>query len=135
MSETLCTLRTKGGGGSGFDETVLWTNASPTSSFTAQVITLSESIDNYDFIKLEYRRTTSDATICKVLTDVSSWRNIYNWIDSAGNANNRMTVQMNISGSNYVRATTCKDATSVSFGSSSNNSYVIPNKVIGCKFS
>ena len=43
-----------GGGGGMLEETVLWTNPSPTSDFAAQTVTLSDSISNYDYIKFEY---------------------------------------------------------------------------------
>lgn len=43
-------------------ETVLWTNPSPTSSFAAQTVTLSDDINNYDYIKMVYKYSTSDST-------------------------------------------------------------------------
>ena len=48
-----------GSGGSSPVETTLWENSSPTSSMTAQTITLSDDITNYDYLKVEYRQTTS----------------------------------------------------------------------------
>lgn len=39
----------------GMSETVLWTNSSPTSNFATQNVTLSESIDNYKYIKFQIR--------------------------------------------------------------------------------
>ena len=50
MAETLCTLRTKGGGVAKQTETVLWTNPSPSSSFAGQTVTLSDDIKNYDYV-------------------------------------------------------------------------------------
>lgn len=54
MSEKLCALRKKGGGGQKYTETSLWTNSSPSSDFAAQTVTLSDSIDNYKYIKIKY---------------------------------------------------------------------------------
>ena len=53
MSEKLCTLRTKGGGGGKYTETSLWTNPSPTSSFSGQTVTLSDSVSNYKYIAIK----------------------------------------------------------------------------------
>ena len=49
-------------GGSLPIETTLWENSSPTSSMTTQTITLSDDITNYDYLKVEYRQTTSTDT-------------------------------------------------------------------------
>lgn len=54
MSETLCTLRTKGGGGAKYTETSLWTNSAPTSSFAAQTVSLSGNISDYKYIAIDY---------------------------------------------------------------------------------
>lgn len=63
MAEKLCQLKKKGGGGEQ-KETVLWTNPSPSASFTAGYITLSDSCFNYDAIKIEYKvQTTSEKAI------------------------------------------------------------------------
>lgn len=44
--------------GGQMSETVLWTNPDPSSSsgFASQTVTLSDNIDNYDFICVEYAR-------------------------------------------------------------------------------
>ena len=59
MAEKLCTLRTKGGGGGRYTETSLWTNQSPSSDFAGQEVTLSDSIENYKYIKINYAYATS----------------------------------------------------------------------------
>lgn len=38
-------------------ETTLWTNSSPTTSFSAQAVTLSQSMANFDYIKIQYAKT------------------------------------------------------------------------------
>lgn len=42
-------------------ETLLWSNPSPTSSFAAQNVTLSQSMNNFDYIKVTFRASTSVA--------------------------------------------------------------------------
>lgn len=56
MAEKLCELRKKGGGGGSatWVETVLWQNPSPSSDFAAQTVTLSDDINNYDYLKVSY---------------------------------------------------------------------------------
>ncbi len=71
MAEKLCTLRTKGGGGGKYTETVLWTNASPTSSFAQQNITLSDSISNYDYVRIYFRASTTNSAEKSIIFPVS----------------------------------------------------------------
>lgn len=68
MSETLCTLRTKGGGGGKYTETSLWTNSSPTSNFSGQDVTLSESIDNFKYIAVKFKSTTTSSSDSQMAT-------------------------------------------------------------------
>ena len=71
MSEKLCTLRTKGGGGGKYTETSLWTNPNPTSSYAGgSNITLSGSVDNYKYIMIRYRVSTSIATEMRDIVSV-----------------------------------------------------------------
>lgn len=35
-------------------ETVLWTNASPTSAFSGQNVSLSDNVNNYKYIEIQY---------------------------------------------------------------------------------
>ena len=80
MSEKLCTLRTKGGGGGAKqEETVLWTNPNPTSSsgFAAQTVTLSDSISNYDYIYVTWGYNSSyTGTSNKNYYSVSDFKNL-----------------------------------------------------------
>lgn len=59
MSEKLCAIRKRGGGGA-LTETALWTNASPTSSFAAQNVTLSSGISNFEVIRVYYLCSTTE---------------------------------------------------------------------------
>lgn len=56
-----------GGGKATLKATTLWTNPSPSSSFSAQAVTLSESMYNFDFIKIYFRYSTSDNSEWSVL--------------------------------------------------------------------
>jgi len=62
MAEKLCALRKKGGGGQQYTETSLWTNSSPTSDFAGQDVTLSESFDNYKYVKVRYKLSKTNNT-------------------------------------------------------------------------
>ena len=42
-------------------ETTLWTNSSPTSTFAAQTVNLSQAYSNFDYLKFVFRRSTSDS--------------------------------------------------------------------------
>lgn len=49
-------------GGGALSETILWTNPSPTSSFAAQDVTLSQPITDFTYIKIVCRFSTSNST-------------------------------------------------------------------------
>lgn len=55
-----------GGGGGGETETTLWTNPSPTSSFSSQTITLSDNYTNYKKIAFYFNVTTGTQEGCKI---------------------------------------------------------------------
>ena len=42
-------------GGKKYTETSLWTNPSPTSTFASQTVSLSESIENFEYIKVKFK--------------------------------------------------------------------------------
>lgn len=64
------------GGGGQMVETVLWTNSNPSAStFAAQAATLSDDIDNYDYVCVEYARAYNQlTTINKVYYKVSDYK-------------------------------------------------------------
>ena len=79
MSETLCTLRTKGGGGGATQtETVLWTNPSPTSDFGQTTVTLSDSISNYNYIAVKWKVSTSLSTTSTTIVLVDDFKSMLN---------------------------------------------------------
>lgn len=54
MSEQIAFLRKRGGGLAKVTEKVLWSNPSPSANFAAQTVTLSDDINNYDYICIDY---------------------------------------------------------------------------------
>lgn len=58
MSEKLCALRKIGGGT--LKETALWTNPNPSSSQGTQTITLNQSYEKFNFVKIRFKTYTSD---------------------------------------------------------------------------
>lgn len=48
-------------GGGKYREYILWQNPSPSSTFAAQTVTLSDDIDNYDFLKIYYTNHNSES--------------------------------------------------------------------------
>lgn len=53
--------------GGALSETTLWTNPSPTSSFASQNVSLSDNISNYDFIKIQFRVSTSVSNSASII--------------------------------------------------------------------
>lgn len=61
MAQTLCQLKKKGGGK--MAETILWTNANPTSNMGTTTITLSQGLSNFKYLKIEFNYMTSSSSI------------------------------------------------------------------------
>ena len=141
MSETLCTLRGAGGGGGRVTETILWTNSAPTTDFTAQAITLSDDINNYDYISINFAYATSynagDCNSSFLVSIADLKKNGYN--TSTRHNISAMGVQ-NQSNTNYSRMMFYVDATTLRFGgcfqvgsSTASNANCIPLVVKGIK--
>ena len=133
MSETLCTLRTTGGGGGRYTETSLWTNPSPTSSFATQDVTLSQSMD--DFKYLAFKVSNGSANF-KAIVSVVEFKNMPL---SGANAFAIFPGNANSAGNTYfARFVTYKNTTTVNIttgyqvgGTSQNNTYAIPLEILG----
>ena len=54
--------KVNGGGGGSVTTTTLWTNSDPTVAFAAQYVELSQSMTNFDYIRITFRYTTANAT-------------------------------------------------------------------------
>ena len=136
MAEKLCGLRKKSGGG--LKETVLWTNSAPTSTFAGQTVTLSSDIDNFDYIKVNYRYITSSTVEYSVLASVSELKTY------SGNGTGRLAMS-EVSGGGYFvyRPVTYSSNTALAIGGcgyvngttfTTNNGLCIPTSIVGCKF-
>ena len=62
-------IRASQGGGGELTETTIWTNSSPTSTFPDTTITLSDSISNYKFLKIKFRKATTASDETSVMFD------------------------------------------------------------------
>ena len=127
-----------------FAETVLWTNANPTSSFATQTITLSDDITNYDIIRIEGRKNTSDDTYLEVYAIPSYLVNCST--SKSSQAGNCGIASSSGSGSTGARSTrvctsTVANPNKIEFGSdysmatsTSDNTRTIPTRVVGIKY-
>lgn len=134
MSEKLCTLRKKGGGGGKYTETSLWTNSAPTSTFASQDVTLSDDINNYKYLKFTYRVTTSVADSLNYIISVSDFKkSVHNT-----SVHNCVFGLSTDDSSAHTRRVYYKTDTTVNFNNAyqlnaaaSNNATVIPLEILG----
>ena len=144
MAEKLCSLKKIGGGGGSLTETVLWTNASPTSAFAAQVVTLSDDMNNYTYLKFEYRHSTTNSNLYEIIVPVDLYKtsltpdsgNTTHYIPSMSVMNGGQYAFANI----YARVIPYKTDTSIEISSARSLSgatlaltNVIPTRIIGMK--
>lgn len=121
----------------GFDSgTTLWSNSSPTSSFSTQTVTLNQSIENFDYIKFNCRGGTSSTT-----TGEAVYSKEYAKLCVSGNNNPRMIMVSSVSSSRYVRTIIYVSATQMTIdnghkynANGDTNSYCIPTSIVGYKF-
>lgn len=71
MSEVLAQLKQKGGGA--LKETVLWTNPSPNADYASATVTLSQSVENFDFIKIYYKGIKTSVTEMFFIFPIETW--------------------------------------------------------------
>lgn len=139
MSEQLAFIRKKGGGGYTPTETTLWTNNSPTSAFTSQTLTLSDDINNYDYLKIRYAFSISvqaDVNCNEIIIPVSEFKKSLN----PSSANAIIGICGASSTTRYTRFVFYATDTSITVGSAitsgsstTNNNAVIPLHVKGIK--
>ena len=135
MSEKLCALRKKGGKGTEYTETSLWTNSSPTSSFTSQTVTLSQSIDNYKYVKIKFRLSTSNSTTSETIYSVDDFK-AYTSTTALGISGG--IIGQPVASQGYVRKVIYSSATQIQFDTAyrlavndANTSYLIPLEILG----
>lgn len=139
MSETLCTLRTKGGGGGEqYNETVLWTNPSPSSNFATQTITLSDSLDNYEYVGVSWAYSTSAQTGSNTNREVMLVEDFKKAIEPASTTRTNPIIGSRGTNSTYARSAFYVSSTQVLFGNAfalnatgTSNAYSIPLQVVG----
>ena len=100
MSEVLAQLEKKGG----MSEKTLWTNSAPTSNFDVTQITLLEDMDNFDYIKIKWKLSTSNTSERIALFPIAT-------IKAGSSANYAVRF-----GTDYVRVCVYNSNTSVSLG-------------------
>lgn len=70
-----CSSNNSGGGGGGtLTETTLWTNSSPSSAQTNTTISLSNNINNYDYLRIYWKRDTSTNEDISVMVSVDDFK-------------------------------------------------------------
>lgn len=114
--------------------TGLWANPNPTSSFAGQSVTLFEDVDNFAYIKVNFRWSTSDDTSRSVIFPTSTLKAAYNYSTGA------IGMKGSSSGNTRCRGLYLTDDTHLYFGGcyqntsasqSAANTYVIPTFVSG----
>jgi len=124
----------RSGGGGTLTETVLWTNPSPTSNFTAGVnIALSQSMANFQYLRVYSRVSTSNATegYITIPTDnfIPEQNSMYGY-----------TTMIKDNGTWYERLINKIDDTTVKFAdatkrraTNTSSSEAVPTKITGLK--
>lgn len=117
-------------------ETSLWTNNSPTSSFSEQVVTIN-NLETYDYLKFTYRTSTSNSTSNSLIISMED----FIALKASGHETiNFFNLSCFISSVSYNRAIHNYDNGQVHFnycvGSNSTtvNTNVIPLEIIGIKY-
>lgn len=121
----------------GMSETVLWTNPSPNSSFSAKDVSLSESLRNFKYIKICTKSSTGTSNTYEMLVEpdflVFSTTTAYHPNIIIGTINNT-------TGYTYVRRITYVNDLKINIGTantilatSNDNTYTIPTKIVGLK--
>ncbi len=138
---SLITVPSGVGSGGGLTPTTLWSNDSPTSNFptsgTTKTVTLSDDIDNYEYIKIRVRRNVTKADEYSVIYSVEDFKKLNtasadSFIGAVGH--------YNTAASHTVRQFYCVSNTSVTFeiayavnSTGSSASAEIPIEIIGLK--
>ena len=128
--------------GKRFDETTLWTNNAPTSSFTGQEITLSDDVNNYDYIAVRYYFNTSSSTGSCVSTNLISISDLKKWTYNDSTKHNTGAISSEDASNNlFIRNVFYISSTKMRFSAANkvatntyDNTVCIPYQIIGCKF-
>ena len=95
-----------------YNETSLWTNSNPTTAFSAQAVTLSQSIENFKYVKIRFRNHTANATEGCIIIPVDDFKK-----SATSCADNRVRIAMDsvVSGATYERLVIYTDNTTINF--------------------
>lgn len=124
------------GGGGDLQATTLWTNSSPTSSFSGGEVTLSQDIDNFAYIGIRFKATTASASdLGEIIVSSADLKNA----SSSGASNSRVALCANDSTATiHVRAVSYVSDTKLNFGqgrrvnaSGTSNTVAIPTSIVG----
>lgn len=117
-----------------WNETVLWTNPSPSANFAAQTVTLSDNIDNYDLIGINwcYAQGINSPMCIMVTTDD---------LKKTGNGTNSQAIALGLissASSDGRRSAYYASNTSIGFrncitNTTTTNNGCIPTSIIGIK--
>lgn len=114
-------------------ETTLWTNSAPTANFAAQDVTLSQSLANFDYVKIQYAKTKSKTSDVQ-MSIIIPYSDFLHTISSEDNG--RLTGALYYYSTyrrfNYVSNTTIH-FTGAASGSTAYNDYCVPTKISGLK--
>lgn len=120
---------------------MIWTNPSPTSSFSKQAVDLSDNINNYDYIAVEFKYSTSTVTEMEISKSIMSVADFKKGVYESSVARNCMAYGiLNSSDAPYTRQVRYLSDVSIQFSScvamnstTAANSNAIPLRVIGLK--
>ena len=123
-----------GGGGGGETVTTLWTNPSPTSSIVSSTITLSDDLTRYQYLKIEWRWSTSDATTASMRVSSSEFKTL----GTNSTQGPKFIMGIRASSAFYARPICYASDTTISIeqcrqlaGTGSASTFAIPTKISG----
>lgn len=117
----------------GFSETLLWSNASPTTAQTSQDISLNDDLSNFTHIRVVYRYSTGVTTTAEFIIPISQLKTL-----SALSAVPYVVLHAYVNSSTtYLRNlfAVAGDTTKLAIGGASgdNNGYCIVTAIYGLK--
>ena len=136
MSEQLAQLKKKS-----MSEAVLWTNPNPTTDFSAQNVTLSKALSNFDYIGVKFRCTKSHSSYATIFFKVDDFKTFLN-SNTAYTFGAALSASVfDTQGYSYARRFYYIDNTHIAFANctiinyspSTLNSFNIPIEIIGLR--
>lgn len=121
------------GGGGSATETVLWTNGSPTSSFAAQTVTLSQSMENFKYLKFKAYGSVNNYLEINIIVAVDEFKHSLKSGTVVGfgicGANSGTSANRKV----WYSSDTKVEFSSATAGSNTYNNASIPLEIIGIK--